>query len=188
MFKSLLATIGLLVAVTVATNAAEASFTAELVFPLHAQHNHAPGIVEFPNGDLLVSWYRGAGERRADDVAVFGARLQKGSDKWSKDFLLADWPGFPDCNTCMMIDRKERLWLFWPTILANTWESCLTNFKVSSDYSQDGPPQWERAGMILLKPEDFQDEALQVLTGEVRAVAERSLPCGDQRDSRATRQ
>ena len=36
---------------------------AELVFPLHAQHNHAPGIVECPNGDLLVSWYRGAGER-----------------------------------------------------------------------------------------------------------------------------
>ena len=37
---------------------------AELVFPLHAEHNHAPGIVECPNGDLLVSWYRGSGERR----------------------------------------------------------------------------------------------------------------------------
>lgn len=28
---------------------------AELVFPLHAQHNHAPGVVECPNGDLFVS-------------------------------------------------------------------------------------------------------------------------------------
>ena len=28
--------------------------TAELIFPLRADHNHAPGIVECPNGDLLV--------------------------------------------------------------------------------------------------------------------------------------
>ena len=42
-------------------------FSAELVFPLHHQHNHAPGIVECRNGDLLVSWYRGSGERQADD-------------------------------------------------------------------------------------------------------------------------
>src|SRR5947209_17264018 len=26
---------------------------AELVFPLHPKHNHAPSIVESPNGDLL---------------------------------------------------------------------------------------------------------------------------------------
>src|SRR4029434_3517248 len=72
-------------------------FTSELVFPLHKQHNHAPGIVECPNGDLLVSWYRGSGERAADDVAVFGARKKAGSDKWSDAFLMADTPGFPDC-------------------------------------------------------------------------------------------
>ncbi len=54
------------------------AYSAELVFPLHAQHNHAPGIVECPNGDLLVSWYRGSGERTADDVAVLRARKPKG--------------------------------------------------------------------------------------------------------------
>ena len=58
------------------------SFKAELVFPLHPQHNHAPGIVEFPHGDLFVSWYRGSGERSADDVAVYGARLRKGATQW----------------------------------------------------------------------------------------------------------
>src|SRR5262245_21829170 len=51
---------------------------AELVFPLHPKHNHAPGIVECPNGELLASWYRGSGERSADDVAVYGARKRKG--------------------------------------------------------------------------------------------------------------
>ncbi len=47
---------------------------------------------------------------------------------------MADHPDFPDCNTCMMIDKQNRLWLFWPIILDNHWESCLTNYKVSSNY------------------------------------------------------
>jgi predicted neuraminidase len=145
---------------------------AELVFPLHAQHNHAPGIVETPSGGLLVSWYRGSGERSADDVAVYGARLAPGESAWSEPFLMADYPGFPDCNTCMMVDRQERLWLFWPTILANSWESCLTNFKVASDYDAPGAPQWNREGLILLKPEDFQTEGLAV----VAAIAEKLAP------------
>src|SRR5262245_60943114 len=80
-----------------------------LVFPLHNQHNHAPGIVECPNGDLLVSWYRGSGERSADDVAVFGARREKGETAWGEAFLMADRRGFPDCNTCMMVDARGRL-------------------------------------------------------------------------------
>src|SRR5262245_50980263 len=82
--------------------AAEEPFhRAELVFPLHPKHNHAPGIAECPNGDLLVSWYRGSGERQADDVAVFGARKKAGESKWSEAFLLADNPGFPDGNTAL---------------------------------------------------------------------------------------
>src|SRR5262252_6225857 len=82
------------------------AYKAELVFPLHPKHNHAPGIVECPNGDLLVSWYRGSGERNADDVAVYGARLRKGAATWTDPFLLADTPGFPDCNTTLFIDAR----------------------------------------------------------------------------------
>jgi len=151
---------GSCVVFAVATSHAQtaAQYSAELVFPLHAQHNHAPGIVECPNGDLLVSWYRGSGERRADDVAVFGARKRAGQSDWSDAFLMADFPNFPDCNTCMMIDRRDRLWLFWPVIIANTWESCLTNFGVSSDYTGDVSPQWDHHGVILLKPDDFSDQ------------------------------
>jgi len=138
-------------------------YSAELVFPLHPQHNHAPGIVECPNGDLLVSWYRGSGERSANDVAVYGARRKHGEAAWSEPFLMADTPGFPDCNTCMMIDRHDRLWLFWPTIIANTWESCLTNYRVSSDYTGPGAPKWKRNGLVLLKPDDFSAEAVAQL-------------------------
>lgn len=136
---------------------------AELVFPLDAQHNHAPGIVECPNGDLLVSWYRGSGERSADDVAVYGARKRAGDAAWSDAFLMADVPGFPDCNTCMMVDGEARLWLFWPTIIANSWESCITNYKVARRYTNDGPPEWERQGLILLKPDGMEASALAAL-------------------------
>ena len=33
-----------------------AEYREELIFPLNPQHNHAPGIVECPGGELLVSW------------------------------------------------------------------------------------------------------------------------------------
>ncbi len=145
---------------------AEPRIEAELIFPLSPQHNHAPGIVECPNGDLLVSWYRGAGERKADDVAVYGARRKKGSPKWSEPFVMADNPGFPDCNTTMFIDSQKRLWLFWPVILANTWESSLTEYRVARDYAGDGSPKWEMQGVLYLKPQDF--EAIMVPALETR--------------------
>lgn len=136
---------------------------AELIFPLNAQHNHAPGVVECPNGDLFVSWYRGSGERKADDVAVYGAWRANGASKWGEPFVLADTPGFPDCNTALFIDDRQRLWLFYPTILANSWESCLTNFKVSSQFARPGVPKWDREGLMLLKPDDFGERARQQL-------------------------
>lgn len=167
MVRSLFVTVMVLVSLIVGfvdgLSGAELLYEAELVFPLHDKHNHAPGIVECPNGDLLVSWYRGSGERSADDVAVYGARRRKGAREWSTPFLMADHPEFPDCNTCMIIDGKQQLWLFWPTILANTWESCLTNYRVASKYDGEGPPSWDHESTILLKPADFGPEANVIL-------------------------
>src|SRR5688500_9184021 len=85
----------------------------ELVFPLDALHNHASCVVECRNGDLLVCWYRGSGERSADDVQVLGARKRSGASAWSEPFPMADVPGFPDCNPAMIVDPRRKLWLFW---------------------------------------------------------------------------
>lgn len=141
----------------------QVKYEESFVFPFNAKHNHAPGIVECPNGDILVSWYRGSGERSADDVAVYGARKRKGSEGWSEAFLMADTPGFPDCNTAMFIDRQKRLWLFWPVILANTWESCLTKYRVANDYAADGPPKWQWQDIIPLAPVDFQGKMTRTI-------------------------
>lgn len=146
--------LGLLVAAT-AAGAAEPEFSSELIFPLNPRHNHAPGVAELADGSLFVTWYRGSGERKADDVEVLGARRPAGSGTWSEEFPIADTPGFPDCNTCLMVDARGRLWVFWPVILANTWESCLTRFQVADQPVGTGAPKWNRSDFLLLKPADF---------------------------------
>lgn len=148
----------------------------ELVFPLNERHNHAPGIVECPDGQLLVSWYRGSGERKADDVAVLGARLAKGAKTWSEPFTLADNPGFPDCNTCLFIDATQQLWLFWPIILDNEWGSALTNYRTSHDYAGPGAPTWDWQGVVWLKPDDFQHRARELARERLEAMPAADRP------------
>lgn len=135
------------------TVAAERPFcTGELIFPLETWHNHGSCIVEAPNGDLLVCWFHGSGERTADDVIIEGARLRKGSKQWSPRAVLADTPDFPDGNPCLIIDPQQQLWLLHTTILANTWESALLKVRISRDYQKQWPPKWERAEDIHVKP------------------------------------
>lgn len=165
----------LAVAMTVATASpggltAAPQLSSELIFPLHPQHNHAPAIVECPNGDLLVSWYRGSGERKADDVAVLGARRARKGGAWSEAFLMVDTPGFPDGNTAMFIDGRGRLWLFWPIVLANTWESCITTYRVASRYEGKGAPKWDWQGQILLKPPLFAEDVNRALDERMRTA------------------
>jgi predicted neuraminidase len=132
--------------------AGEPLFEAELVFPPEHWHNHASCIVECPNGDLLACWYNGSGERSADDVKVEGARKRKGEQAWGPRFVMADTPGFPDTNPCMLVDPRGRLWLFWQTIIANQWHTALAKYKIASSYQEDGPPHWESSDTLLLKP------------------------------------
>lgn len=124
----------------------------ELIFPLEHWHNHGSCIVECPNGDLLVCWYHGSGERTADDVVVFGSRKRKGERQWSAPFLMADTPGYPDTNPAMFIDPQKRLWLIWPTILDNNWESALLKYRISSDYQKPGAIRWTSSDILHVTP------------------------------------
>lgn len=128
--------------------------TSELIFPLEHWHNHSSMVVEVPGGDLLVCWFHGSGERTADDVVVRGARLRKGSTTWSAPFLMADTPGYPDTNSTMFIDPKQRLWLLWPTILANEWHTALMKYRISSDYRGEGAPRWDVNEVLHVTPGD----------------------------------
>ncbi len=133
--------------------AAETPFLrGEFIQPPDHLHNHGSCIVETPGGDLLVCWFYGSGERTADDVKIVGARLRRGATAWSERFTMADTPDLPDTNCCMIVDPAGRLWLIWPTILDNHWESALLKFKTSDDFEHDGAPTWKTSDVLHVKP------------------------------------
>jgi predicted neuraminidase len=141
----------------------------EDIFPLDKEHNHASAIVELPNGDLMVCWYRGSGERTADDVRIMAARKKKGAAKWDSPFVLADVPGFPDTNPALWVDSSKRLWFYWQTIVANQWETAVTQVRISTDYLKAGEPKWESSRTLFLRPEGMQSQVEQ-WAAEVPAV------------------
>jgi predicted neuraminidase len=111
-------------------------YSGELIFPQEKWHNHSSSIVELPNGDLLVCWFHGSGERTADDVLIQGARWSKKTGKWSAPFVMADTPGFPETNPVLFLDNKQRLFFMWPLIVAHQWETALMKYRISTDYQQ----------------------------------------------------
>jgi predicted neuraminidase len=144
----------ILAILALAGSAEQPFLTSEIIFPLEHWHNHASMVVELPNGDLLTCWFHGSGERTADDVLVLGARMKKGATRWSAPFVMADTMGYPDTNATMFIDPRKRLWLLWPTILANEWHTALMKYKIASAYTADGPPRWETNDVLHITPGD----------------------------------
>ncbi len=122
-----------------------------LIFPFQKQHVHSSGIVELPNGDFLVCWFQGSGERNSNDVLINGARLKKGEKKWSEPFLMADTPGQPDCNPILFLNNSNKLFLVWIVVEANRWEASILKVKTTMDYNE-GNPNWEWQDIILMKP------------------------------------
>lgn len=143
--------------------AAPPFYKSELIFPLEKIHNHSSSIVELPDGDLLVCWFHGSGERTADDVVINAARFNRRTGAWGRPFIIADTPGFPDTNPTMFIDSKQRLFLLWPTIIAHQWETALMKYRISTDYQQEsGPPKWEHQDNIILIPKNIGEKTREV--------------------------
>jgi predicted neuraminidase len=140
---------------------------AELIFPLEEWHNHASSVVVTPSGDVLVCWFHGSGERTADDVKVEGARRRRGAREWSERFVMADTPGYPDTNCTMFVDPEGRLWLMWPTILANEWHTALMKYRVSRDYEADGPPRWATSEVLHVTPGPGFEASLEAHVGQL---------------------
>src|SRR6516165_7577029 len=89
----------------------EPFFQSTAIFPVEDKHNHSSCVIELANGDLLVAWYRGTGERTADDVQIMGSWLKKASIAWGPRFVLADTLGYPDCNPALFAAPNRTIWL-----------------------------------------------------------------------------
>ena len=158
---------------------AEPFFQSVAIFEPEAKHNHSSCVVELANGDLLAAWYSGSGERSADDVVIQGAWLPAGRVLWGPRFLLADTPGYPDCNPALFAAPNQTIWLFWPTILDHHWESALLKFAATRDDGRHfGPLKWEREGVLHVTPVGFDREmarAIETLSEPTRALTKRWL-------------
>ena len=74
---------------------------------------------------------------------------------------MADTPGYPDTNPTMFIDPQKRLWLFWPIILANRWETALMKYRISSHYRKAGAPRWDLNEVLHITPGTSFQQAVE---------------------------
>ena len=147
------------------------SFLQKQIFPYTKDHTHGSTIVELPNGDLLAAWFQGSGERWADDVRIMGARLHRGDTVWCQPFIMADVPGFPDINPALFLDKDQRLWLVWYTVIANQWSTSLPTYRISTHYMQkNGPPQWDWQQVLFVKPGNKTEHGIQPNDKFVRSI------------------
>lgn len=172
----------LAVAVTVAlvspVAAGSARFESRFVLAPQAEHVHSSSLVELPDGTMFAVWYRGSGERRADDVRLEGSRLDRNAQAWSPAFPVADTPGYPDCNPVAFVDAHGRLSVVWPAILDNRWETALLRYRSAPTATwKAGAPPWNDGGVILLRPESLRAK----LEPFARGIVD-SLPAGRDRD------
>lgn len=153
-------------------NMAKWQTTQREIFPYQSQHVHGSSIVALPNGDLLSCWFQGSGERQANDVRIMGSRLQKGTNRWSQPFEMADTQRWPDCNPVLFLNNKGKLFLVWIAVLANRWEQSLLRVKTSTDFRDMGAPKWQWQDNILLHPDSsFAEQVEQGL----KAIAHPSV-------------
>jgi len=136
------------------TNSANYIVSQELIFPLQKEHSHGSTLVLLPNGDKLVAWFQGSGERKSDDVQILGARLKKGAKSWAAPFLMADTKNIPDCNPVLFLNGENKLFLVWIAVQANRWENSIIKFKTSINFATDKAPEWNWQDVMLLKPDD----------------------------------
>lgn len=132
--------------------------TSEFLFPAEPVHNHSSSIVELKDGRLMVTWYRGSGERTADDVTVEASFLAKNAINWTPRITIADTPGFPDTNPVLWVDPQQRLWLFWGLVIANEWHTSLLKY----ERADKGELPFNWGDSIILKPVNIAEKTKAV--------------------------
>jgi predicted neuraminidase len=156
-------------------------YEAEFIFDPVAEsrgHVHASCVVECPNGELLAVWYENGPKLpsyeyeqeadKSDDVRIAGARRRPGHRIWDKPFVMSDTFGLSDNNPAMVIDLLSRLWLIHVTLLAvpeASWGSSLLLYKLSSDYEKPGPPKWDRARVLIVRPKGLDETVTRLARG-----------------------
>jgi len=99
---------------------------------ISASHNHCPGIVECPNGDLLAVWYTGIGER-GRNMAVCASRLVFGAEQWQPASPFWDPPDRNDTALSMWYDGKGTIYHFNSLSVSANWARMAVVMRTSTD-------------------------------------------------------
>src|SRR5688572_20109632 len=114
---------------------ADSGFRVERVFGPEVKtggYKHPAAVTELRNGDLYLVYYGGTGEY-AVDTGVFGARLRKGSAKWTAPRRIAHDPFRSLGNAVVWQAPGGMVWLFYVVRWGDTWSTSRIQGKVSSD-------------------------------------------------------
>jgi len=122
---------------------------------LPGKYKHPAAFTELSNGDLYLSFYGGEGEYDPN-TAVWGARLPKGTTKWTTPVIIADTPFRSDGNPVVWEDPDQILWLFYNVRYGETWSDTMIKFKISRDeghtWSDSDNLTFERGTMVRARP------------------------------------
>ncbi|RJP35568.1 MAG: glycoside hydrolase [Candidatus Omnitrophota bacterium] len=112
--------------------------------PLFSQHNHDPGIVECPNGDLLAVWYTTVTER-GRELGQAASRLRYGADEWAPASPFWDAPDRNDHCPAMWFDGDKTIYHFAGLSTAATWGPLAIIMRTSTDNGAG----WSKARLIM---------------------------------------
>ena len=117
------------------------------------QFSHGSTIVELADGTLFCTWYAGSREK-GNDVAIYGSRLTKDAQSWSKPVVITDTPGKSEGNPVLFLDKKGMLWLFYQTMYGSGegrtkpgtgWTTC----KIKAITSDDSGKTWSEERILV---------------------------------------
>jgi formylglycine-generating enzyme required for sulfatase activity len=112
--------------------------------PLFSNHNHDPGVVECPNGDLLAIWYSCV-EEDGREVAIAASRLRFGEQEWEPASPFWDSPDRNDHCPGIWFDGTDTIYHFNGLSAAATWG----NLAIILRTSKDSGATWSRARLIV---------------------------------------
>ncbi|MBK7998561.1 MAG: exo-alpha-sialidase [Verrucomicrobia bacterium] len=114
-------------------------------------YKHPARLEELANGDLYLVYYGGEGEYAAS-TAVFGSRLRKGSQRWTKPVVIAQDPFRSLGNGVIWQAPDGVVWLFYVVRHGKTWSTSKVQAKISRDHAKtwsDAFPLVEQEGMMV---------------------------------------
>lgn len=118
-------------------------------------YKHPACLEELSNGDLYMVYYGGEGEY-ANDTAVFGSRLAKGSTLWTPPVAIARDPLRSLGNGVIWQASDGSVWMFYVVRFGPTWSDSRIQAKVSKDlcktWSDPTVVSFERGLMVRNRP------------------------------------